>query len=113
MNSALANQNDAATFEMCILHIMTSAYFQFRCMGTISKGVYGTKGFNSLLRFGAWDILIEDKIGEVSSKVFWKELQSENAVQTAVMWDSRFCVTRIPPNVIRLLLLIKCIAYSY
>ena len=47
--------------------------------------------------------MIEDKIGEVSSKVFWKELQSENAVQTAVMWDSIFCVTRLPPTMMRLL----------
>ena len=90
MNSSLANQNYATTFEMCILHIMTSEYFQFRCMGTISKGVYGTKGFNSLLRFGAWDILIEDKIGEVSYKGFWKDPQSENTLHTAVIWDSLF-----------------------
>ena len=80
MNSSLANRNCAATFEICILHSMMSAHFQFRCMGTISKGGYGAKGSNSLLQFGAWDVLIKDKIGEVSSKGFWKEPQSENAV---------------------------------
>ena len=35
----------------------------------------GAKGSNSLLRFGAWDVLIEDKIGEVSSEGFCKEPQ--------------------------------------
>ena len=43
--------------------------------------------------------MIEDKIGEVSSEGFWNERQLENAVQTAVMWDSLFCVTRLPPTV--------------
>ena len=77
---------------------MMSAHLQFFCMGTISKGGYCAKGSNSLLRFGAWDVLIEDKIGEVSSERFWKEPQSENAVQTAVMWDSLLCVTSPPPT---------------
>ena len=54
-------------------------------MGTISKGGDGAKESNYLLQFGAWDVLIKDKIGEVSSKGFWKEPQSENAVQTALM----------------------------
>ena len=72
MNSLLANRNYTATFEMCILHIMISAHFQFRCMGTISKGGYGAKGSNYLLGFSAYDVLIEDKIGEVSSEGFWK-----------------------------------------
>ena len=69
---------------------MTSAHFQFICMGTISKGGDVTKGSTSLLRFGAWDVLIKDKIGEVSSGGFLKEPQSENLVHTAVMWDSLF-----------------------
>ena len=90
MNSSLANHNYAATLEMCILHSMTSAHFQFCYMGTISKGGYGTKGSNYLLQFGARYVLIEDKIGEVSSEGFWKEPQSENAVQTEVMWESLF-----------------------
>ena len=98
MNSLLANRNCAATFEICILHSMMGAYFQFFCMGTISKGGYGAKGSNYLLRFGAWDVLIENKIGDVSSGGFWKDPQSENAVQTAVMWTSLFCVTRLPPR---------------
>ena len=99
MNSLLANQNCAATFEMCILHSMMSAHFQFRCMGTLSKGGYGTKGSNYVLQFGTWDVLIEDKIGEVSSKELWKDTQSENPVQTTVMRDSLFCVTGLPPNI--------------
>ena len=57
-------------------------------MGTIRKGGDGKNGSNYLLQFGAWDVLIEDKICEVSSKGFWKEPQSENTVQTEVMWDS-------------------------
>ena len=76
---------------------MPSAHFQFHCMGTISKGGYGAKWSNYLLQFGVWDVLIENKIGEVSSKGFWKELQSENAVQTAVMWDSLFLCHQAPP----------------
>ena len=99
MNPLLANQNCAATFEMCILHSIMSAHFEFCCMGTIIKGGNIAKGSNSLLRFGAWDILIEDKIGDVSSKEFWNKRQSENAVQTAVMRDSLFCVTRLPLTV--------------
>ena len=67
-------------------------------MGTISKGGNGAKRSNSLLRFGAWDVLIEDKFDKVSSEGFWKEPQLENTVHNAVMWDSLFCVTRIPPN---------------
>ena len=63
MNSSLANQNYAATFEMFILHNIMSAHFQFPCMGTISQGGYGAKGYNYVLRFGARDVLIEDKIG--------------------------------------------------
>ena len=98
INYSLANWNCAATLEMCILHSMTSALFQFLCIITISKGWDGVKGSNYLLRFGAWDVLIEDKIGEMSSGGFWKEPQLENAVQTAVMWDSPFCVTRTPPT---------------
>ena len=53
---------------------------------------------NSLIQFGAWDVLIEDKIGGVSSERFWNKRQSDNAVKTAVMWDSLFCVTRLPVN---------------
>ena len=90
MKSLLASRNCAATFEMCILHIMMSEDFQFCCMGTISKGGDVAKGSNYLLRFGAWDVLIEDKVGEVSSKMFWKDTQLENAVQTAFMWESLF-----------------------
>ena len=75
---------------------MMSAHFQFFCMGTISKGGYGAKGSNYLLGFSAYDVLIEDKIGDVSSEGFWKEPQSENAVYTAVMWDPLFCVTSPP-----------------
>ena len=56
-------------------------------MGNIIKGGDGARGSNSFLRFGAWDVLIKDKIGEVSSKGFWNEHQLENAVQTAVVWD--------------------------
>ena len=59
-------------------------------MLTISKVVGGAKGSNYLIQFGAWDVLIEDKISEVSSEGFWKEPQSENVVQTEVMWDSLF-----------------------
>ena len=80
MNSLLANRNCAATLEMCILHSMISAHFQFCCMGTISKGGYGAKGSNYLLQFGAWDVLIEDKIVEVSLEGYCKEPQSENTV---------------------------------
>ena len=54
-------------------------------MGTISKVGDVTKGSNYLLQFGAWDVVIEDKIGKVSSKGFWKQLQSDNAVHTSVM----------------------------
>ena len=72
MNSSLANRNCAATFEMCILHSMKNSHVQFFCMGIISKGGDVSKGSNYLLRFGAWDFLVEDKIGEVSSKGFWK-----------------------------------------
>ena len=97
INYSLANQNCTATFEMCILHSMTSAHFKFHCARTISKRGYGTKGSNYLLRFGAWDVLIENRIGEVTSEGFWKELQLENAVHTAFMWDSLFCVIRFPP----------------
>ena len=57
-------------------------------MGTISNGGDGAKRSNYLRLFGAWDVLIEDKIDEVSCEGFWKEPQSENAVPTAVMWDS-------------------------
>ena len=96
INYSLANQNCAATFEMWILHSMTSAHFKFHCIRTVSKRGDGTKGSNSLLRFRAWDVLIEDKIGEVSSEGFWKELQLENAVHTAFMWESLFCVIRFP-----------------
>ena len=96
MNSSLANRNCAATFEMCILHSMMSAHLQFFCMVTISKGGYGAKESNSLLQVGAWDVLIKDKIGEVSSEGFWKDPQLKNTVQTTVMWDSLFCVI-IPP----------------
>ena len=39
---------------------------------------------------------MSDKIGEVSSEGFWKDPQSENAVQNAVMWDLIFCVYRPP-----------------
>ena len=66
-------------------------------MGIISKGVDGAKGSNYLLRFGAWDVLIKDKIGEVSSEGFCKEPQLEDSVQTAVIWDRFSCVTRLPP----------------
>ena len=90
MKSSLANRNCAAKFYMCILYSITSAHLQFLCMGTIGKGGDGAKGSIYLLRFGAWNFLIEDKIGEVSSKGCWKEPQSENALQTAVMWDSLF-----------------------
>ena len=74
------------------------AHFRFQFMGTISKVVDVTKGSNYLLHFGAWDVLIMEKIGEVSSEGFWKEPQLENTLQTAVMWDSLFCVTRLPPT---------------
>ena len=97
INYSLANQNCAATFEMCILHSMTSAHFKFHCTRTISKRGDGAKGSNYLLRFGAWDVLIEDKTGELSPERFWKELQLENAVQTAFMWNSLFYVIRFPP----------------
>ena len=60
MNSSLANQNCAATFEMCILHSMMSAHFQFFCMVTISKGGYGAEVSNYLVQFVAWDVLIKD-----------------------------------------------------
>ena len=79
MNSLLANWNCAVNFKMCILHSMVSANFQFCFMGTIIKGGDGAKGSNCLLQFGAWEVLIEDKTGEVSSKGFWKEPQSDNA----------------------------------
>ena len=59
-------------------------------MVTISKGGDYKKGSNSLLQFGAWDVLIENKIGEVSSGGFRKEPQLENTVQTAVIWESIF-----------------------
>ena len=49
MNSLLANGNCAAAFEMCILHSMKIAHFQFFCIVTISKGGYGAKGSNYLL----------------------------------------------------------------
>ena len=98
MNSSLANHDCAATLEMCTLHKITNANFQFHCIVTISKGGDGAKGSNSLLHFGAWDVLIEDKIGKVSPEGFWKKPQSENAVQHLVMWDSLFCVTRFPSN---------------
>ena len=62
MNSSPANRNCAATFEMCIIHSMTSAHFKFCFMGTMSKGGDGAKGSNYLLQFGAWDVLIEKKI---------------------------------------------------
>ena len=88
MNSLLANRNCAEKFEMCIPHSMVSAHFQFFCVGTYSKGGDDAKGSNYLLQFGAWDVLMEDEIGEVSSKGFWKERQSKNTVQTAVMSDS-------------------------
>ena len=52
-----------------------------------SKEGDDAKVSNYLLRFGAWDVLVEDEIGEVLSKGFRKERQSENTVQTAVMWD--------------------------
>ena len=94
MNSLLSNHNCAAKLEICILHSMISAHFQFLCMGTNSKGVDNKKRSNSWLRFGTWDVLIRDKIGEVSFKGFRKERQSENAVQNLVMWESLFCVTR-------------------
>ena len=68
-----------------MLHSMVSAHFQFRCVGTNSKGGENEKGSNYLLRFGAWDVPMEDEIGEVSSKGFWKERQPENAVQTEFM----------------------------
>ena len=87
MNSSLANRNCAATFEMCILHSMTSAHLQFCYIRTIIKEGGGEKGSNYLLRFGAQDVLIEDKIGEVSSEGFRKDPQLENAVQTKVIFD--------------------------
>ena len=59
-------------------------------MGNIIKGGDGARGSNSFLRFGAWDVLIKDKIGEVSSKAFWNNRQSENVVQTEFMCDSLF-----------------------
>ena len=71
-----------------MLHSMVSAHFQFRCVGTNSKGGDDAKGSNYLLRLGAWDVPMEDEIGEVSSEGFRNERKSENAVQTAVMWDS-------------------------
>ena len=77
---------------------MVSAHFQFRFVGTNSKEGDKSKGSNYLLQFGAWDVPIEDEIGEVSSEGFRKERQMDNAVQTAVMWDSILCVTRLPPN---------------
>ena len=88
MNSLLANRNCVAKFEMCIPHGMVSAHFQFFCVGTNSKGGGDTKGSNYLLQFGAWDLRMEDEMVEVSSKRFQKEQQPENAVETAVMWDS-------------------------
>ena len=97
INYSLANQNCAAKFEMCILHGMTSVHFQFHCIRTIIKRVDGAKGSNSLFRFGAWVVLTEDKIGEVSSEGFFIEPQLENAVHTAFMWDSLFCVIRFLP----------------
>ena len=42
-------------------------------MGNIIEVVDGVKGSNYLLLFGAWDLLIDDKIGEVSSEGFWRE----------------------------------------
>ena len=77
-----------------------SAHFQFWFMGTISKGGDVTNGSNYLLRFGAWDVSIEDKIGKVSSEGFGKEPRLENALQTAVMHDSLFCVTSLPPSTV-------------
>ena len=53
MVSLLAYQNFVATFEMCIIHSMMSAHFQFSCMRAISKEVDGAKGSNYLLQFGA------------------------------------------------------------
>ena len=86
MNSSLANRNCAAKFEMCILQGIVSAHFQFRCVGNNSKVGDDAKGSNHLLRFGTWDVLIEDKIGEVSSEGDCKERRLENVVHPAVTW---------------------------
>ena len=70
MNSSLANQNRTAKFEMYMPHSMVSAHFQFRCVGTNSKVGDDVKGSNYLLRFGAWDVPMEDEVSEVLSKGF-------------------------------------------
>ena len=88
MNYLLANRNCAATLELCTLHSMI----------TISKVGDVEKGSNYLLQFGAWDFLIKYKIGKVSYKGSWKDPQSENVLQTEVMWNSLFCVTSLPPT---------------